>query len=64
MGSLVDDENNVKSLMKSMPMSYRGLLVALKGQANMTLQTLITNLLQEETLMKNPSPSSDIVYRK
>jgi len=50
--------------MKSMPMSYRGLLVARKGQANMTLQTLITNLLQEETLMKNPSPSSDIVYRK
>jgi len=64
MGSPVDDENNVTSLMKSMPMNYRSLLVALKGQANMTLQTFITNLLQEETLMKNPSPSSDIVYRK
>jgi hypothetical protein len=58
MGSPINDENDVTFLMRSMFASYRGLLVALKGQLpNMTLQTLIT--LREETLMKSLSPSSN-----
>jgi hypothetical protein len=47
--------------MRSIHASYRGLLVALSGQLNMTLQTLITYMLQKETLMKSLNLSFDIV---
>jgi hypothetical protein len=60
-GPPIDDEDNVIFLMRGMLVSYRGLMVPLRGQPNMMLQTLITYLLPEEILMKNLGPLYDIV---
>jgi hypothetical protein len=45
----------VLTLMRSMPPSYRTFIGSSRRQPNLTLQSMITNLIQEETLMKNLS---------
>ncbi len=47
------------SLMKNMPWSYRTFISSLKKQPNFTLQTLIIDLIQEETLMKDMHSNDD-----
>jgi hypothetical protein len=47
---LFDEE--IICIMKSMPPSYETFISSLMRQPNLTLQSLITNLIQEKTLMK------------
>jgi len=51
--SLVDEEDAILSLMKSMPSVYKPYLTTLKRQQGLTLQGLIVDLLQEEVLLKD-----------
>ena len=51
-GSPMSNEDAVLALMRSMPSSYRNFLISIRGQT-LTLQVLITYLLQEETMLKN-----------
>ena len=50
--SPMSDEDAVLALMRSMPPSYRNFLISIRGQT-LSLQTLITYLLQEEMMIKN-----------
>lgn len=47
------DDKIASSLMKSVPNSYRTFISSLRRQAYLRLQSLITNLIQEENLNKN-----------
>lgn len=49
----VQNDETLLSLMKNMPWSYRTFISSLKKQPNFALQTLIIDLIQEETLMKD-----------
>jgi hypothetical protein len=49
--TMLDDEAII-CIMRSMPPSYKTFISSLMKQPNLTLQSLITNLIQEETLMK------------
>lgn len=51
-GVNTDADEQLISLMRSMPPSYRTFLQSLRGQPNLTPQMLITYLIQEETLEK------------
>jgi hypothetical protein len=53
LGSPIDDDDAILSLMRSMPNSYKHFLSTLKRQMGLNLQFLITYLIQEETLMKD-----------
>lgn len=46
------DKDTKLSLMRNMPSSYRTFLTAFRENHNLTLQKLITYLIQEETIMK------------
>ncbi len=50
--NLMKNEKVVLALMRNMPPSYQSFLVSIRGQT-LTLQTLITYLIQEETLLKS-----------
>lgn len=58
-GAAVPNDEAVLTLMRSMPPSYRMFISSLRRQPNLTLQSLITDLIQEETLMKNLNLSPD-----
>jgi hypothetical protein len=47
------------NLMKNMPWNYRTFINSLKKQPNFILQTLIIDLIQEETLMKDMHSNND-----
>jgi len=51
-GSPVDDEDAILSLMRSMPSGYKPYLTTLRRQPGLTLQGLIADFLQEEILLK------------
>jgi hypothetical protein len=55
-GASLSDEDSVIALMRSMPPSFHNFLVSIRGQ-NLTLQTLITYLIQEETMLKSMDDS-------
>jgi len=57
--STVQDDEVVLILMRSLPSSYRFFITSLRRQPGITMQSLITNLIQEETLMKNISVTID-----
>jgi len=42
-------------LKKSFPQNYQSFICSLKRQARINLQSLITNLIEEETLIKDMS---------
>lgn len=46
-GTLVFEKDVVFSLMKSMPFNYWTFIISMRKQPNITLQYIITNLLQE-----------------
>jgi hypothetical protein len=50
-GNLVKEEDIVLTVMQNMSPSYQSFFISIRGQT-FTLQTLITYLLQEETLLK------------
>ncbi|KAH9310812.1 hypothetical protein KI387_025847, partial [Taxus chinensis] len=52
-GSVIAEEDDVMSLLGSLPKSYCGLVVALSTQANLDLTKIITSLLQEEIRRKD-----------
>ena len=52
-GCPVGDEEAILALMRSLPPSYRIFISSLRRQPGITLQSLITDLIQEETLMKD-----------
>ena len=58
-GSIVPDDEAVLTLMQSLRPSYASFISSLRRQPGITLQSLITDLIQEETLMKNMSLTSD-----
>jgi hypothetical protein len=49
--AMLDDEAII-CIMRSMPPSYKTFISSLMKQPNLTLQSLIANLIQEKTLMK------------
>ena len=51
-GSPMSDEDVVLALVRSMLLSYKNFLISIQGQT-LSLQTLITYLLQEEMMIKN-----------
>jgi hypothetical protein len=51
-GNLMKEEDIVLELMQNMSPSYRSFFISIRGQT-FTLQTLITYLIQEETLLKS-----------
>jgi hypothetical protein len=57
-GSLVDDEVIV-SLMRSVPIGYKTFINSLRQQPHLTLSSLIIDLIQERTLMKNVNTTND-----
>ncbi len=59
MKALVNDENNVKSLMENMFTTYKSLLVAFRARPIVIVETFITYSLQQKTFMKIHSPSFD-----
>jgi hypothetical protein len=48
-----DDETIICLMRSSMPPSYRTFISSLRRQPNLTLQSLIIDLIQKETLMKD-----------
>jgi hypothetical protein len=52
-GAIVPDDETIICLMRSMPRSYRTFISSLRRQPNLTLQSLIIDLIQKETLMKD-----------
>lgn len=52
-GVNTSDEDQFLALMRSMPNSFRPMLTSLRGQSNLTLQKVITYLLQEEKMLKD-----------
>jgi hypothetical protein len=55
--SIVVDEDVVKSLMGNMPINYKTFISSLKRQSNLFMQSLITDLIEEEISMKILSPT-------
>jgi hypothetical protein len=55
-GATVLDDETIICLMRSMPPSYRTFISSLRRQPNLTLQSLIIDLIQKETLMKDMNP--------
>jgi len=51
-GALVSNDEVILSLMKSLPFSFHYLISSMQRVPNLTLQSLVTNLLQDEILMK------------
>jgi hypothetical protein len=49
----VPDDETISCLMRSMPPNYKTFISPLRRQLHQTLQSLITNLIQRETLMKD-----------
>ena len=49
----IADEEAILALIQSLPPSYRIFISSLRRQLSITLQSLITDLIQEETLMKD-----------
>jgi len=58
-GSAVPDDEAILTLMRSLPPSYKSFINSLRRQLGITLQSLITDLIQEEMLMKNMSLTSN-----
>jgi hypothetical protein len=58
-GCPIADEEAILALMGSLPPSYRVFISSLRRQPDITLQYLITDLIQEETLMKDMSLTSE-----
>ncbi len=58
------DDEAIFSLMRSMPFSFHNLISSMQRAPNLTLQSLIIDLLQEEILMKsfNMSNSTSVLY--
>lgn len=56
LGAPMGDEEAILNLMRSLPTSYRIVIRSLRRQPNLTLQTLITELLQEEKIIKDLEP--------
>jgi hypothetical protein len=54
----VADDEAILTVMRSLPPSYRSFVSSLRRQPGYTLQSLITNLIQEETVMKDLSLST------
>jgi hypothetical protein len=52
-GATVLDDEAIICLVRSMPPSYRTFISSLRRQPNLTLQSLIIELNQKETLMKD-----------
>jgi hypothetical protein len=52
-GAIVPNDETIICLMRSMPPSYRTFISSLRRQPNLTLQSLIIDLIQKETLMKD-----------
>jgi len=52
-GSFVDEEDAILSLMKSMPSGYKPYLTTLRKQQGLSLQGLIVDLFQEKILLKD-----------
>ena len=58
-GSPVPDDEAIIMLMRSLPQNYQPFIRSLRRQPGLTLQTLITDLIQEETFIKDSSPTSE-----
>jgi len=56
---LTQDDEAILSLMRSLLPSYRSFISSLRRQLGITLQSLITDLIQEETLMKDMNLNMD-----
>ena len=55
-GAPLSDKDYVIALMQSMPSKFCNFLVSIRGQ-NLTLKTLMTYLIQEETMLKSMDDS-------
>jgi hypothetical protein len=51
-GAAMLDDEAIICIMRNMPPRYKTFISSLMKQPNLTLQSLITNLIQEKTLMK------------
>ena len=58
-GCPTQDDEAILTLMRSLPPSYRSFISSLRRQPGITLQSLITDLIQEETLMKDMNLNMD-----
>lgn len=58
-GAPLPDDEAVIMLMRSLPHSYQSFIRSLRGQAGLTLQTLITDLMQEETFISDANSTSE-----
>jgi hypothetical protein len=61
MAPIFKEDHAIPSLMKSMPLNYWTFIIAMKRQLNITLQPFITNLLQEDILMKSLNVTSKFI---
>jgi hypothetical protein len=55
----VQDDQAILTLMRSLPSSYTTFICSYMKQQGITLQSLITDLIQEETLMKDIGSTSE-----
>ena len=58
-GLPIPNDEAIIMLMKSLPQNYQSFICSLRRQAGLTLQTLITDLIQEEIFIKDMSSTSD-----
>lgn len=58
-GVPMQNDETLLSLMKNVPWSYRTFINSLNRQSDFILQTLINDLIQEETLMKDVHFNND-----
>lgn len=58
-GSTLLDDEAIIMLMRSFPQTYQSFIRSLRRQVGLTLQTLITDLIQEETFIKDMSSTSN-----
>ena len=58
-GSPIPDNEAVIMLMRSHPQTYQPFIHSLRRQVGLTLQTIVTHLIQEETFIKDTSPTSE-----
>lgn len=56
-GLPVPNDEAIIMLMRSLPHNFHSFLCFLTRQPRLTLQTLITDLIQEDTFIKDPSPT-------